>query len=279
MSVEAIISTEEMTREKFNALKRYYDKTWDAADHTLHVGLFRDEGDSLAQAYAQATNYLIKGAVALAPITKHSVILDVGCGTGKTLMDLCKKFGCRGVGIDISDEQIKEAEARSIGLSTRFIRASGSDLSQVFAEDGQFTHVISQDAIFLVADKQTLFRDIARLLVPGGVFAVADFLSEDCPQERSTSEEQLVYQLVNWTNALSFETYRKALETVGLVVVRTERRDADMIQTYERLTREMAPYTVSGDTTYAELQARYESIAAMVCAGKMGWGFFFAQKQ
>jgi ubiquinone/menaquinone biosynthesis C-methylase UbiE len=275
------INMEEITRAKFNTLKKYYDQTWDKENHTLHVGFFLNEQDLLVQAYRQATDHLLDTVNAISPFTTQSVVLDIGCGTGKTLVDICQKFGCHGVGIDISDEQIRDAQVRANSLShvsVQFLRASGSDLSDVLCESEQFTHIISQDAILLVVDKQALFSDVTRLLVSGGVFAAADFLSEESVQEWTDAEDQLVYRLVNWTNPLSFTTYRKVLEDAGFSGIRSERQDANMIRTYEMLAQEIAPYIVSEDGVYAELKARYESIVCAVRDGKMGWGFFFARK-
>ena len=281
---------EKTTREKFNFLKKYYDETWDENDHTLHVGLFQSDQDSLNDSYRHATDYLINNASEIVPITKKSIVLDVGCGTGRTLADVCLQYGCRGIGIDLSDEQIKDAENhlnktnQEILLQglpkirAKFIRASGSELDRIFKKDNQFTHIISQDAILLITNKQSLFRNIHRLLVPGGIFAVADFLSESAPEERTESEENLIYKLVNWNEGLSFEAYRKILENIGLSVVKSERRDKDMINTYAKLAQKMEQHIVDGDKTYTELKERYESIVSSVEKGKMGWGFFFAKK-
>ncbi|OGD39276.1 hypothetical protein A3A25_03725 [Candidatus Azambacteria bacterium RIFCSPLOWO2_01_FULL_46_26] len=281
---------EKSTREKFNFLKKYYDETWDENSHTLHVGLFQSDQDSLVDSYRHATDHLINNASEIVPITKKSVILDVGCGTGRTLVDVCLQYGCRGVGVDLSDEQIKDAKSHlnkinqdrlSQGLPkirARFIRASGSELDKTFKKDNQFTHIISQDAILLITNKHSLFRNIHRLLVPGGIFAVADFLSESAPEERTESEENLIYKLVNWNEGLSFEAYRKILETIGLSVVKSERRDKDIINTYAKLAQKMGQHIVDGDKTYTELKERYESIVSSVKNGKMGWGFFFAKK-
>src|SRR3989338_8393953 len=184
---------EKSTREKFNFLKKYYDETWDENSHTLHVGLFQSDQDSLVDSYRHATDHLINNASEIVPITKKSVILDVGC-------------------------------------------------------------------------------------VAGGIFAVADFLSESAPEERTESEENLIYKLVNWNEGLSFEAYRKILETIGLSVVKSERRDKDIINTYAKLAQKMEQHIVDGDKTYTELKERYESIVSSVKNGKIGWGFFFAKK-
>lgn len=282
--------SEKTTREKFNFLKKYYDETWDENSHTLHVGIFQDDQDSLNDSYKHATDHIINNASEIVPITKKSVILDIGCGTGRTLADVCLQYGCRGVGVDLSDEQIKDAknhlnkinqERLLQGLPkirARFIRASGSELDRTFKKDNQFTHIISQDAILLITNKLSLFQNIHRLLIPGGIFATADFLSESIPEERTESEETLIYKLVNWNEGLSFEAYKKILETVGLSVVKSERRDSDMIKTYSKLAQKMGQHIIDGDKTYTELRERYESIVSSVKSRKMGWGFFFAKK-
>ncbi len=281
---------EKTTRTKFNFLKKYYDETWDEAAHTLHVGLFKKETDSLSTAYKQATEHLLANIETIAPISKSSIVLDVGCGTGKTLIELCAKFGCSGVGVDLSDEQIKDAKiyVRELNaermakklpkLLVKFVRASASELSQVFAKDEQFSHVISQDAIMLVADKQALYENVYRLLAPGGVFAVADFLAQAAQSELTTTEHDLVYKMVNWNEGFSFKVYQQILQATGLNVVKAEQRDQDMIWTYAKLAKKMKAHENKADGTYTELKNRYEGIVSAIENGKMGWGFFFAQK-
>lgn len=281
---------EKTTRDKFNYLKKYYDETWDEASHTLHIGLFKSENDSLSTAYKQATDYLIENTKSLVPINKDSMILDVGCGSGRTLTELCLKYGCSGIGIDLSDEHIKDANTylQSINnirtqsglskISARFIRGSGSNLEKILKKDEQFTHIISQDAIFLITNKKSFFNNVRRLLKPGGVFAIADFLSESAEKNLTQTERNLIYQLVNWKDGLSFDSYLEILKTIDLRIFKSERRDIDMVRTYEQLVHKMERYILKNDKTYIELKDRYQSIASAVKSGKMGWGFFFAKK-
>lgn len=282
-------NTENITRKKFNNLKKYYDETWDSENHTLHVGLFNREKSSLEESYVAATDYLVAGIMEKKPISEASIVLDVGCGAGRTLIDLCVRFGCQGVGVDISDEQIKDArnEVQKVNrtrliqglpkIKIKFLRVSGSDLSEI-KENERFSHVISQDAILLVEDKRALFESVQRLLIPGGLFAAADFLSESGTAAVSDSEKKLVYDLVNWSQPLSYEMYQDILQQAGLLVDKAERRDADMIKTYDLLAQKMKLFADRGDTMYAELMARYRSIVDSVKQGKMGWGFFYACK-
>lgn len=281
---------EKITRERFNYLKKYYDNSWDEKEHTLHVGLFKNKDDSLEKSYQQATQYLLKNLSAINPINQDSNILDIGCGTGRTLINICVKFGCRGIGIDLSDEQIKDAEIylnklnikrakeNKTSIRAKFIRSSGSTLDKTLKEDSQFTHIISQDALLFVENKQSLFQNIYRLLTPGGVFAVADFLSESEAKDRTAKEEDLVYKLVNWNKGLSFEQYNQILKAVGLTIIHSEKRDPDMILTYDKLAQKMNQHPKSQEKTYLELKERYESIAQSTKDGKMGWAFFFTQK-
>ncbi|EKE06644.1 MAG: methyltransferase [uncultured bacterium] len=281
-------NTEDKTRYKFNYLKKFYDETWDEKNHTLHVGLFKNEKDSLEKAYKNATDHLIKEISDIYPITKESSVLDIGCGTGRTLIDICNKNNCRGVGVDLSDEQIKDAKNHLTKLNkdkilkglpkikVKFIRASGGELDKIFDKDSLFTHIISQDAILLITNKQSLFDNIYRLLSPGGVLAIADFVSE--APANSQNEKKLIYNLVNWNERISFSIYERILKGLGLSIVKSERRDDDMIRTYNKLAQKIIKFDNNKDETYRNLKERYEKIVLSVKDKKMGWAFFFAQK-
>jgi cyclopropane fatty-acyl-phospholipid synthase-like methyltransferase len=282
-----MLKQEEQTRKKFNTLKKYYDETWDPKYHTLHVGFFGNEAKTLFKAYEDATLNLIKKLNETSKITKGSIVLDIGCGTGRTLIYICEKYGCKGVGVDISDEMIKDAKKyltevnknlKNKKLNIKFIRGSGSKLLNIFKKGEKFTHIISEDAIFLVVNKKSLFKNLYRLLIPGGALAIADFLSERPKKELTEKEENLIYKLVNWTEGLSFDIYQDILKSVGFQNIQAEKRDNDMIKTYSILAKNLRKYVGSEDKTYKELQDRYENIVSAVKTGKMSWGLFFAKK-
>ncbi len=281
---------EKITRKKFNNLKKYYDVSWDSAGHTLHVGLFNNLDLSLEESYQRATDYLHQRLTSVSPIDSDSKILDVGCGTGRTLIELCLKYGGSGVGVDLSDEQIEDAKQYLKNLNIklkkenrplvkiRFIRGSGSELERILPKSEQFTHVVSQDALFLVVNKQSLFNNLFRLLKPGGAIAIADFLSENKQENLTSREQELIYKLVNWNEGLSFTDYKKILGIVGFKTIKAECYSEDMIKTYSLLADRMKDFEKQEDKTFSELKDRYQNIVSAVKGEKMGWAMFFAQK-
>src|ERR687889_86899 len=54
---------------------------------------------------------VVENMLKLAKVTKNDVVYDLGCGDGRIVIEAAKKYGSRGVGIDINPERIKEARA------------------------------------------------------------------------------------------------------------------------------------------------------------------------
>lgn len=64
--------------------------------------------------YVPTADEVIEKMFEMGKINKDDVIFDLGCGDGRILYMAAKKFGCRGVGLDINPERIKEAMDQSI---------------------------------------------------------------------------------------------------------------------------------------------------------------------
>jgi phosphoethanolamine N-methyltransferase len=111
-------------------------------------------------------------------VLRGKSVLDIGCGSGGITLHLIERHECAyAVGFDVEGPVVEAARARAArqGLSDRvdFLHAAPGRLP--FA-DGAFDVVFSKDALLHVSDKEALFRDIFRVLKPGGVFAASDWM-------------------------------------------------------------------------------------------------------
>ncbi len=100
-------------------------------------------------------------------------VLDVGCGTGALLRVVAQRFPeAELVGVDASAEMIRMADAANpVPERLRFVRAQAEELP--FA-DGHFDLILSTISFHHWADQGKGLREVARALVPGGLFLLAD---------------------------------------------------------------------------------------------------------
>ncbi len=128
----------------------------------------------------------------LFPIHPGSVILDVGCGTGFDLYIAAQLTGPEGrvYGVDLTEAMVLRARQnlKKAGIVNAEVQQVNSE-SLPF-EKSTFDVVISNGVINLSPQKETLFREINRVLKPGGWFGFADVvLEQDLPQGVSDSAE------------------------------------------------------------------------------------------
>jgi phosphoethanolamine N-methyltransferase len=108
-------------------------------------------------------------------------ILDIGCGTAGPAIVLAGELGAgEVVGIDI-EPRVLEHASRNVGQASLGGRISLKrvDPGPLPFSDDSFDIVFSKDSICHIADKESLFREIARLLRPEGIFAASDWLADE----------------------------------------------------------------------------------------------------
>ncbi|HKO86892.1 MAG TPA: class I SAM-dependent methyltransferase [Burkholderiales bacterium] len=71
--------------------------------------------------FVATPNEIVDAMLQLAKVGKSDVVYDLGCGDGRIVIAAAKKFGARGVGIDIDPDRIKEANeaAKKAGVTDR----------------------------------------------------------------------------------------------------------------------------------------------------------------
>jgi ubiquinone/menaquinone biosynthesis C-methylase UbiE len=115
-----------------------------------------------------------------ASITPQDRVLDLGCGIGNILIALAERndFIHAPVGVDVSPDLIRigEQEVAKAGLHDR-IRLQVAPATRLPFEDGAFDVVLTSHVLKHLDDEAlfTSFREVARVLRPGGRFLLWEF--------------------------------------------------------------------------------------------------------
>jgi SAM-dependent methyltransferase len=153
-------------------------------------------------------------------------VLDLGCGAGGITLHIARTYGPASiVGFDVEKPVIEKARqaADKAGLLDRvtFVQAAPGGLP--FA-DGSFDVVFSKDALVHVADKDAIFREIARVLAPGGVFAASDWMISHDGAPSPDMRAYLDAEGLSFGMA-SADRYLKAMAGAGFVNLKAESRN------------------------------------------------------
>lgn len=178
------------------------------------------------------------GAIDLATPRPGEVGLDLGSGRGLDVLRLAEAVGPEGFayGVDLTPSMIRRAEqnARKLGITNvRFMR---SDLADIDLPSDFVDLVISNCTINHAPDKPAVWREIFRVLKPGGRFVVSDIYAlAEVPAEYRTDPEAVAEC---WAGADTREVYLADVAAAGFTEV--------------RLLEESAPYP-KGRITVASL--------------------------
>lgn len=109
----------------------------------------------------------------LCHIGENKSVLVVGCGIGLTPCHLAKTYGCRVVGVDLSERMVEWTRKRleRKGLTDR-IELRVADAQALPFEDGRFDAVIIESVNAFVPDKVRAFGEYARVTCNGGYVGI-----------------------------------------------------------------------------------------------------------
>jgi ubiquinone/menaquinone biosynthesis C-methylase UbiE len=146
-------------------------------------------------------------------------VLDLGSGSGMDTFVASLLTGPTGtvIGVDMTDSQRAKAEGLRQRHEVRNLTYVRGYIDAAPFEDGSFDVVISNGVINLAVDKPQVFREIARLLRPGGKLALADIVTETPLPENITCNTTLWAACIG--GAWPAGRYKDAIESAGLRLV------------------------------------------------------------
>lgn len=102
-------------------------------------------------------------------IDEDKYVLEIGCGLGRSACYLAKKFGCRIIGVDISEKMVEQAAIRAQreGL-TDLIEFRVQDAQNLTFEDSSFDAVIGESVLAFIPDKSLALKEFMRVAKSGG---------------------------------------------------------------------------------------------------------------
>jgi arsenite methyltransferase len=120
-------------------------------------------------------------------VRKGERVLDIGCGCGLDSFVSAMEAGPEGwvVGIDLTAQMLEWACKAKAEASIQNIHFQEASAEALPFKDASFDLVISNGVLNLVPDKESAFREIARVLRPEGDFVAADLIVVETMPEKT----------------------------------------------------------------------------------------------
>jgi malonyl-CoA O-methyltransferase len=220
-----------------------------------------------AHSYDQAAHFqrwVADRLLAQSDLSASPTVLDLGCGTGYCMQHLPSHI--TRIGVDLSESMLSVARTKVKDESCLWL---SGDAEQLPLQNESVSAVISSLAIQWCADTDALFREIHRILRPGGVFLFSTLLEGTLCELKDAWAEADHAQHVNRFG--SHDSYEIAAKTAGFCEVSLHpvthvlryQRVRELLSELKAIgahnvTSERARH-VTPKSTYRKFEAAYES--------------------
>jgi arsenite methyltransferase len=174
----------------------------------------RDERDALPDA-AKLASLGCGNPTAVAELHEGETVLDLGSGGGIDVLLSARRVGPSGhaYGLDMTDEMLELARHNQRQSGAENVEFLKGTIEEIPLPDESVDVIISNCVINLSGDKPAVLREAARVLRPGGRFAVTDVVADPDMDETTRRDMQ------QWTGcvagALTADDFRRQLEAAG----------------------------------------------------------------
>jgi SAM-dependent methyltransferase len=191
---------------------------------------------------------------AFARLRPGETVVDLGCGGGLDVLLAAAKVGPTGkaVGIDMTPEMVERAKANAGRQGTANVEFHLSTIDTLPLADASVDCLISNCVINLAPDKRAVFREMFRVLKPGGRVAVSDIaLKRSLPEELARSVAAYVGCVAG---AITFDAYRRGLKEAGFAAVEVidARKDLNAYALAEDQAGCCSPAMTAGELSQAD---------------------------
>jgi SAM-dependent methyltransferase len=190
--------------------------------------------DALAQSFGYTTEDLAslpEGAnlglscgnpTAFASLASGDLVLDLGSGAGFDALIAARRVGTEGrvIGVDMTPEMVNKARANARKVGAENVEFRLGEIENLPVEDNSVDVVVSNCVINLSPDKTRVFREIHRVLKPGGRVAISDMaLLQPLPRAIREDIEAYVGCI---SGAVPIDEYHSQMQEAGLEAITIE---------------------------------------------------------
>ncbi|EJN34331.1 class I SAM-dependent methyltransferase [Pseudomonas sp. GM80] len=198
--------------------------------------------------------------IELLEIQPESKVLDAGSGLGGPSRYTAEGFGCHVTGVDLTESFVDVAKllADRTGLNGAVQYQVGNLLDLDFADE-HFDVVYTQHVVMNIRDRAQVYKEIHRVLKPGGVFGSFDVLAVDGQQD--------VLYPVPWAESsensvlLTEAETRSVMENAGLQINLWEDVTQDIIEWFDRFQLAAVQSGAQGPTLKLVMGDRFGKMA------------------
>ena len=156
---------------------------------------------------------------AIADLHEGETVLDLGSGGGIDVLLSAKRVGPTGLayGLDMTDEMLELARRNQAEARVTNVQWLRGHIESIPLPADTVDVIISNCVINLSADKPAVLREAARVLKPGGRFAVSDVVADDNMDEATRQDMQAYTGCI--AGALTRDEFTEQLQAAGLTDV------------------------------------------------------------
>jgi arsenite methyltransferase len=178
--------------------------------------------------------------IAVAELHEGETVLDLGSGGGIDVLLSARRVGPSGLayGLDMTDEMLDLARRNQAEAGVTNVQWLRGHIEEIPLSRDSVDVVISNCVINLSGDKPQALREAARVLKPGGRFAVSDVVADDDMDDATRADMQAYTGCI--AGALTRQEFTESLEAAGLTeisITETRRVHAAAVSAIVRATK------------------------------------------